>query len=113
MFLVARSALLEFGGLQIQQSGPGLECARAPFRFDPLLALGEEDRFEEFESILQTRLYPLGDVWNGHSFLAIAEDGRVFLVGDDLFFAGNTIDEALERFILGLRRERVDTNMSE
>ncbi len=108
MFPAAQAALLEFGGLEVKRRGPGLTSARLPFHLDPTLAIGEEDRFSKFESVLQTRLYPLGEVADGHSFLAVAENGEAFLAGDDLFFAGKTIDEALERLTLGLSVQRLD-----
>ncbi|MGA5114916.1 SUKH-3 domain-containing protein [Streptomyces pseudogriseolus] len=41
----AEAFLQEFGGLTVSVSGPGISCARTPFKLDPELAWGEEDRF--------------------------------------------------------------------
>jgi SUKH-3 immunity protein of toxin-antitoxin system len=103
LFDAAERALLEFGGLQIKQSGPGIDVARAPFVLDPLLALGEDDRFFGYSRQIGVRLYPLGEAWGGHSFLAIAEDGRVFLLMDEIEELAKSMDEALERLIQGRR----------
>src|SRR5919109_3720081 len=77
-FVAAERGLREFGGIRIEQRGPGINLARQSFEIDPLLGLGERDRFEYFEKILGVALYPFGECENGASFLAIASDGRVF-----------------------------------
>lgn len=41
----AGAFLAEFGGLDVQISGPGITCAKTPFNFDPDNLIGEEDRF--------------------------------------------------------------------
>lgn len=55
MFSSAESVLLEFGGLRIDQQGPGVSCAREPFTFDPTSAVYEGDRFSDFSTVLRTR----------------------------------------------------------
>jgi hypothetical protein len=102
----ARSVLEEFGGLKIQQAGAGLEIARQDVEFDPLLALHEDDRFRELQA-LTGRVFPLGEVWGGMSFFAISEEGRVFAVMSAVDLLGDTIDQALEVLIRGLRPQRV------
>ncbi|WP_329377152.1 SUKH-3 domain-containing protein [Streptomyces sp. NBC_01716] len=37
----------EFGGIRVENDGPGITCARESFEFDPELAIGEEGRFSE------------------------------------------------------------------
>jgi hypothetical protein len=108
LFPAARAVLLEFGGLQIDQQGPGIECAREPLDLDPLLALNEEDLFAAHSKRLGAKLFPIGEALSGQAFLAISEDGQVFLVMDDVWFTGKTFDEALERLIHGIRSIPLD-----
>ena len=107
MFPVARSALSRFGTVQVQQTGPGEECARESFEFDPMLALGEDDRFRQFEERLSTRLYPLGEAGGGHVFLAISETGHVFALMDELWLVAPTIEGAIEALVRGLQLRKV------
>src|SRR5689334_7761788 len=65
MFHSAERVLLEFGGLIVNQQGPGETCAREPFEIDPTLAGYEGDRFNELSTEVNTKLYPLGEVANG------------------------------------------------
>lgn len=102
MFPSAKRALLEFGGLSIDQRGPGVTCAREPFIFNPLLVRGESDRFDEFEGLLKTRLYPLGEAVGGHCFWALGENEHAYLIMEDVRLVGRSLDEALENLILGI-----------
>lgn len=103
MFDHARTVLREFGGLHVQQSGPGQECARGGFDLDPTLAAGESDRFERFVGSARSPLFPLGEAVDGNAFLAIAEDGRVFLLMDELVMIGRSIEEAMTSLVEGRR----------
>lgn len=102
LFPEAERALLEFGGLDVNQSGAGKTCSREPFSTDPLLAIYEGDRFREFSQYLDTRLYPLGEACGGLCFLAIDERGRVYFLMDDLQIVGENIEEALNSLIVGI-----------
>lgn len=101
MFAAAERTLSEFGGLIVNQEGPGKTCTRESFRLIPTLALHEGDRFAEFSDYLKMKLYPLGDACGGLGFLAIGESGEVFLLMQDIQLLGKNIDEALEHLILG------------
>ncbi len=85
----------------MKQSGPGAEAARESFELNPLLAIGEEDRFAEHALRIGEPLYPLGEAANGHVFLAIAADGRVYALMEELWFLGESMEAAIERLILG------------
>lgn len=101
IFRRAREALNEFGGLRIDEKGPGIECAREPFHLDPTLAVGESDRFARFTSVVGSDLYPFGDVVHGHGFLAMAEDGKTYMLMDSIWFAGEDFDDALDGLVRG------------
>lgn len=103
MFATAERALSEFGGLFVNQEGPGETCSREPFRIDPTLAIHEADRFAEFADFLKMKLYPLGEAFGGHGFLAIAENGQVVLLMQDIQSLGESIEEALEHLVLGVK----------
>jgi hypothetical protein len=107
MFQSAESALLEFGGLNIDQDAPGETCAREPFTLDPTLTAHEGDRFSEFASLLNTRLYPLGEAAGGYYFLAISENGHVYLLMQDIRLLGESINEALERLLIGREAKEI------
>jgi hypothetical protein len=97
MHPAARQALTRFGGLRLRQRGLGETMPIGDIDLDPLLALGERDRFEVHEAVIGTRLYPLG----GHYFLAIATDGNVFTLMEDIVLVGASIEEALDNLVAG------------
>jgi hypothetical protein len=83
LFPSAEECLLELGGLHFEQRGAGENVALGDFFFDPTVAVGESDRFADFEKIIGTRLCPIGEAENGYSYLAIAEDGLMLSLMDD------------------------------
>jgi SUKH-3 immunity protein len=101
MFETAERFLLEFGGITVTQSGPGVNLARSPFKIDPTLVYHQSDLFKEFGRTVDTRLYPLGEAADGWYYLAIGENGRVYYVMEDIMLAGYTEDEALENLLIG------------
>ena len=107
MFPRAETVLLEFGGLRIDQQGPGVTCARESFTFDPTAAVYEGDRFSDFSTMLRTKLYPLGEASGGHCFWAIGENGDIYLLMNDLILLGNTIEDALEKLLIGIAGKEI------
>jgi len=107
VFDEARRALRHFGGVRVDQSGPGAEVARETFELKPSLALGEHDRFGEFASRLESPLFPLGEAGNGHVFLAIAPDGRVYALMEEIWLLGQTIEDAIECLVQGRRSTKM------
>ncbi len=103
IFPTAETFLLEFGGLRIDQDGPGISCARTPFHLNPLLALGEYEYFEDYARQVESTFYPLGEMDGGDSFLAIDCSGRVFGIKNILSIIGLNIEDALANLILGER----------
>jgi hypothetical protein len=103
----AEKVLIEFGGLTIDQQGPGVTCAREPFKFDPTLAAYEGDRFSDLSTLIKTKLYPLGETSGGHLFLAVGENEHIYLLMNDIRLLGKNIDEALERLIMGLEANEI------
>ena len=101
MFPTAEMVLKEFGGLKIDEKGPGETCARETFEVNPTLAGYEEDFFRDFSTLLNTRLYPLGEVANGHCYWAIGENSQIYLLMFDIRLLGKNIDEAFENLIIG------------
>jgi hypothetical protein len=103
IFPAAAVALRRFGGIDVVQSGWGVSVARETFTLDPTLALGEEDRFRDYEVLIGQHLYPLGECGNGNYFLAISEDGSVFALMEGIDLVGRSVDEAIENLIAGRR----------
>jgi|SRR5215212_2566067 len=106
MFPTAERILLEFGGLRVDESGPGETCAQEPFVVDPTVAAYEQELCRYFSTLVNTRLYPLGEVDNGHNYWAIGENNQVYLLMNDIQLLGEDIDEALENLIIG--RKAID-----
>jgi hypothetical protein len=104
----AEAVLLEFGGLVVGEVGPGLTMVRSDVHLDPALVAGERDRLQEYFSELRDRdVYPLGEVHRGHGFLAIARDGEVFLVMDEVHRRWPSFRMALTHLLLGIRSQAV------
>lgn len=97
----ADNFLREFAGLTVDHGGPGITRAREPFELDPLLALGEADRFGEWSEEICRHLYPLGDLDHGHAFLGLDEQGELYVVANWLARFGR-LPEAMENLILGV-----------
>lgn len=101
LFPGAREVLAQFGGIKIREQGPGLEAGREPVHLLPTLcALGEEE-FEEAAKRLDVPLYPLGEYSHEAARIAMAEDGRVFILRHDIWLAGMNFPDALERMVYG------------
>ncbi len=104
MHEAAERFLGEFGGLSVEYGGAGISRAREPFEFDPLLGLGEDDRFSEWGEVIGKSLFPIGELDRGRFFLGIDEAGAIYLVADRLarFGAGDT---GIEHLVLGVAPE--------
>lgn len=107
LFPAAQRVLQEFGMLRIGREGPGLMSARTPVVLDPMLCVGEDDRFSAYASLHHSCLYPLGEASGGHAFVAIDEQGRVFGLMDAMWFVGDTFDDALDNLLRGARRSPI------
>ncbi|SHN03081.1 SUKH-3 domain-containing protein [Cryptosporangium aurantiacum] len=104
----ATAALSEFGGLVVDQSGPGVDVARTPFVLDPERALPTWLTLRGLGAVLGVGLFPLGIEDDGASALAIDTTGRVFALDHTAeWLLGVTIDEALTTLVLGRRPARV------
>lgn len=97
----AEQFLREFAGLTVDHGGPGITRAREPFELDPLLALGEADRFSEWSEETGRHLYPLGELDHGHAFLGLDEQGELYVVANWLARFGR-MPQAMENLILGV-----------
>ncbi|MFF3005755.1 SUKH-3 domain-containing protein [Kitasatospora sp. NPDC057940] len=102
----AEEFLQEFGGIRVDISGPGITRAQEPFEFDPELAIGEEERFSELSQTFGHDFFPLGEAGQGEFFLAIDEEGVIYLLGSWALRLGFG-DSALENLIMGIAAERL------
>jgi hypothetical protein len=103
MMETAEAVLLEFGGIAVSKSGPGVRNARGGVVMDPMLADGEEDRFLAFSTFTSWPTFPLGEVYGGYAFLGVNREGVVFMIGDSLYKLGDDIYEALDVVLEGRR----------
>ncbi|NEC86429.1 SUKH-3 domain-containing protein [Streptomyces sp. SID12501] len=102
----AEEFLQEFGGIRVDISGSGITCAREPFEFDPELAIGEEGRFAELSELFGRSFFPLGEIGQGEFFLAIDEEGVVYLLAAWVLRVSSG-DSALEHLVTGVAPERL------
>ncbi|WP_326599287.1 SUKH-3 domain-containing protein [Streptomyces sp. NBC_01803] len=106
MHEAARLFLTEFGGLEINQEGPGKNMARSPFRLDPTVAKWDEEIFDVLSEEAGVYLYPIGDAFRRNQYLGIAADGAVYLGMDSVMLLARSPDRALENLIEGIQGEQ-------
>ena len=102
------SALAHFGGVTVQPEGPGIEVGRMSIEFDARLALGEADRFSEFEEAMGISLSPLGEVEGGMAFLALGSDGGLYFLFQDAWRAGQSLEQGIDAIITGRASSKLD-----
>lgn len=104
MHAAARSAIQEFGGLSFGEVATGVDFATSDMLFDPRLAVGEEDRLNDyFEELRGRAAYPLGECHHRHAFVAVDLSGRAYQVGDGVYRAAPSLDALMESLLLGRR----------
>lgn len=108
---VALKVLNEFGNLKVGETGPGIDCAKTIVDFNPTLAMGEAERFGEWSIEINSYLYPLGEVDNGHMYLAIDDRGRVFLLMDILVYLDAEFDRAIDKLLTGVKGKRISRDI--
>ncbi|MCK8499503.1 SUKH-3 domain-containing protein [Myxococcus fulvus] len=101
VFPAAERVLREFGGLSVEQRGPGVTSARESFSLDPLLGVNGRRMFGRYAEFLGVSLYPLGTAFAGDMYLVVAEDDRVFGIGEEAWLVGRGIVEALDTLLVG------------
>ena len=102
IFPAATKVLQEFGYLCVGQTGPGITCIRSTVVFDPMEADGEDDRFLDWSTDINSPLYPLGSIDDCVFFLAIDQLGRTFLVMEGLVFLDVDFTRALDKLLIGI-----------
>ncbi|WP_170154733.1 SUKH-3 domain-containing protein [Lentzea atacamensis] len=103
----AEKFLREFGGIRVVVEGPGVNCAREPFEFDPDLAIGEGARFAELSDLFDRKFFPLGEIGQGEFFLGIDEEGVVYALAR-WALRYDVGDQALEQLVTGVAPERLN-----
>lgn len=97
----AEQFLAKFGGLAVPEGGSGVERFRSSFELDPLLCLGESDRFEDWSEVLGRALSPVGELEKGRFMLGMDTLAILYLVSDRLgSFGGH--EHALDALVLGM-----------
>jgi hypothetical protein len=99
----ARGFLREFGGLAVDQKGPGITMARSPFRLDPTVAKWDYEIFEMLSEEAEAYLYPIGDAARGNNYLGMSPSGAVYWGMDDVRLLAETADEALDKLVQGIQ----------
>ncbi|RMI25796.1 SUKH-3 domain-containing protein [Streptomyces triticirhizae] len=99
----ARSFLAEFGGLEVQERGPGITALKVDFQINPALAEWDDEIFDVLSEEAGAYLYPVGMAGRRNMYIGMADDGRVFLGMDNAHGFAETGDRALEKLVEGLR----------
>lgn len=97
----AEQFLAEFGGIAVPEGGSGVERFRSSFELDPLLCLGESDRFEDWSDVLGRALSPVGELEEGRFMLGMDSSAILYLVSDRLGRFGSR-EDALDALVLGM-----------
>jgi len=111
VFPRAREVLDEFWGLHFGSPGPGVDCAKNDVKIDPRLASHLASRLQGYGKVLQTRLFPLGEVHGGHAYVIIDEQGRMYVLSamsDQFFPLAPNFSRCLELVLLGKRISRAE-----
>jgi hypothetical protein len=103
MHEAARRFLAEFGGVGIPFREPGDSMPWGEFRLDPLLALWDDEIFDDLSEQAGTYLYPIGMIDRRNQYLGIAEDGAVYVGMDSVALLAPTPDEAVRRLTRRVR----------
>lgn len=108
-FPLATQVLKEFGGLYVNQDGPGLDLRRRAFAIDPTHVAATAETLADLGRILDTSLFPVGMEGDHDSILAIDEAGRIFALDHaGVWFLGASMDEAITGLITGSQPPRLD-----
>ena len=99
----ARMFLAEFGGLVIEQRGPGKTMARVPFRLNPTAAEWDDEIFDILSEEAGSPLYPIGEADNRNTYLGITPEGAVYIGMDSAARLADTPHQALEKLVEGIR----------
>lgn len=99
----ARRFLAEFGGVGIPFREPWDSMPWGEFRLDPLLALWDDEIFDDLSEQAGTYLYPIGMIDRRNQYLGIAEDGAVYVGMDSVALLAPTPDEAMQRLTRRVR----------
>lgn len=109
-FDAATAVIAEFGGLSVDQDGPGIDLRRRAFTIDPTQAYGTGDTLADLGKRLSTRLFPIGTDGNQDSVLAVDETGRTYAIDHaGTWHLGDTIDAALVTLVTGIQPLRLDS----
>jgi hypothetical protein len=100
-FEAASIVLEEFYGLHFGHCGAGIECATSDVNIDPRLGEHLADELRSIEQTMGVRLCSLGEVHRGHGYLVIDDQGRTYLLSDNLEPFATSFPEALEKLLLG------------
>jgi hypothetical protein len=103
----AKSVLLEFGGLRLGRSGPGVNVGRATLNLDPTLVSDDQLLRDGFPQFRGRSLFPLGEVDGGHALLAVDISGEVYSFMDEVYGHWPTFDAALDGLLRGIRSQAV------
>ncbi|WP_367045062.1 SUKH-3 domain-containing protein [Streptomyces sp. Je 1-332] len=95
----AQRFLAEFGGLHNDGWPAGPDTAKSPFRVDPLRAQWDRATFHRYSTEAGVSLYPVGQANNRTSYLAVAENGAVYLGEEEIRLLAPSGDEALDRLV--------------
>jgi hypothetical protein len=102
----AAAVLSELGGIEVVPlSTAGVECATSRLRFQTLTS-DVDNQMRPWRTLLRIDLVGIAQVEDGNEFLYLAGDGRCFGMSgihDAFCYEGKTIEEAVERRLLGYR----------
>ena len=97
---------MSLGGLLVHSSGSGITISRASITFDPSSAgmeSSEDGNLWDYTDRTGIPLYPLGYTRCGELYLCIDLQGNVYMVGDYLYWVGESFEEGVSNVLLGIK----------
>ncbi|MEU6715508.1 SUKH-3 domain-containing protein [Nonomuraea sp. NPDC046802] len=95
--------LREFGGLDVNVTGPGRTMRKHPFQLDPRIGLLSPRAYAQLSDLAGSVAFPIGILHGDGAALAGDERGRVLLIGSaGEMLVGTDIHEGLNNLVQGV-----------
>jgi hypothetical protein len=102
-FAAAEQVLIEFGGLDLKSTGPGVNMAKSSVQIDASLSPGLTEDLHGYVEWPGQELYPIGELDHGHANLIIDQNGSTYMLTDELTLLAPSFDKSLEVLLKGER----------
>jgi SUKH-3 immunity protein len=106
-----QNIIYSFGKLVVGEEGAGQNVVKTKVIFDPIKAEFENEEdgyFHYYSNLLATNLYPLGIISDNDMYLAISDEGKIYILKDWISCVGDTFEDGLHNLLLGIKGKELD-----